>query len=66
MNQCNPSVTLCMSIVHIRIGDIKLVLPNLNLCILDAGILIMVQKVSLMMFSLNMVEYHMSFLSLST
>ena len=33
---------------------------------LDAVILIMVQKVSLMMFSLNMVDYPMSFILLST
>ena len=52
--------------VLVYMGDLHLVLPSLNLCILDAGILIMVQQVSLMMFSLNMVEYHMSFLSLST
>ena len=45
-------------------GD--LVLPALNLSILDAGILIMVQQVRLMMFSLNMVDYPMTFLLLST
>ena len=33
---------------------------------LDAGILIMVQQVKLMMFFLNMVDYSMSFLLLST
>ena len=43
-----------------------MVLPALNLSILDAGILIMVQQVRLMMFSLNMVDYPMSFLLLST
>ena len=43
-----------------------MVLPALNLSILDAGILIMVQQVSLMMFSLNMADYPTSFLSLST
>ena len=32
-------------------GDLHLVLPSLNLCIPDAGILIMVQQVSLMMLS---------------
>ena len=42
--------------------DMHLVLPALNLSILDAGILIMVQEVRLMMFSLNMVDYPMSFL----
>ena len=47
-------------------GDLQLVHPALNLSTLDAGILIMVQKVSLTMFSLNMVDYPMSFLSLST
>jgi len=46
--------------------DLCLVHPALNLSILDAGILIMVQQVRLMMFSLNMVDYPMSFLSLST
>ena len=40
--------------------------PALNLSILDAGILIMVQQVSLMMFFLTMVDYPMSFLLLST
>ena len=33
---------------------------------LDAGILIMVQQVRLMMFSLNMVDYSMPFLLWST
>ena len=47
-------------------GDMHLVLPALNLCTLDTGILIMVQQVRLIMLSLNMVEYSMSFLSLST
>ena len=37
--------------------DKPLVIPALNLSILDAGILLMVQPVSLMMFSLNMVDY---------
>ena len=46
--------------------DLYLVLPALNLSILDAGILIMVQQVRLMMFPLNMMDYSMSFLSLST
>ena len=48
--------------VLVYMGDLHLVLPSLNLCILDAGILIMVQQVSLMMFFLNMVDYPMSFL----
>ena len=34
--------------VLVYMGDLHLVLPSLNLCILDAGILIMVQQVSLM------------------
>ena len=38
----------------------------MNLSFLDAGILIMVQQVRLMMFTLNMVDYPMSFLSMST
>ena len=48
-----------------RIGDLNLVLPALKLSTLDDGILIMVQQVIMMMLSLNMVEYSMSFLSLS-
>ena len=47
-------------------GDLHLVLPALNVSTLGAGILIMVQQVRLMMFSLNMVDYSMSFLLLST
>ena len=46
------------------IGDLHFVLPALNVSILDAGILIMMQQVILMMFSLNIVDYSMSFLSL--
>ena len=52
--------------VLVYMGDLQLVLPVLNLSILDAGILIMVQQISLMMFSLNMVDYRMSFLLLFT
>ena len=52
--------------LHIYMGDLHLVLPALNLSTLDAGILIMVQYVRLMMFSLNIVDYPMSFLLLST
>ena len=52
--------------VLIYMGDLHFVLPALNLSNLDADILIMVQQVRLMMFSLNMVEYSISFLSLST
>ena len=47
-------------------GDLLLVLPALNLSTLNAGILIMLQQVRLRMFSLHMVDYSMSFLSLST
>ena len=52
--------------VLIHIGDLHLFLPALNLSILDAGILMMVQQVKLMMFLLNMVDYPMSFILLST
>ena len=52
--------------VHIHIGDLHFVLPALNLSSLDAGILIIVQQVRLVMFLLNMVDHHMSFLLLST
>ena len=44
-------------------GDLHLVLPALNVSTLGAGILIMVQQVRLIMFSLynlNMVDYSMS------
>ena len=51
--------------VLVYMGDLHLVHPALNLSVLDAGIMIMVQQVSLMMFSLNMVDYRMSFLLLS-
>ena len=47
-------------------SDLHLVLPALNLSTLNAGISIMMQQVRLMMFSLNMVDYSMSFLSLYT
>mgnify|MGYP001351261983 CR=1 FL=1 len=43
--------------VLIYMGYLHLVLPVLNFSIMDAGILIMVQQVRLMMFSLNMVDY---------
>ena len=49
-----------------NMGDLHLVLPALNLSTLNAGILIMMQKVRLMMFSLNILDYSMSFLPLST
>ena len=45
--------------------SLHLVLPALNLSSLNAGILIMMQQVRLMLFSVNMVDYSMSFLSLS-
>ena len=41
--------------VLFNMGDLHLVLPALNLSKLNAGILIMMQQVILMMFSLNMV-----------
>ena len=43
--------------VLINIGNLHLVLPALNLFTLNVGILIMMQQVRLMMFSLNMVDY---------
>ena len=46
--------------------DLHLVLPALNLSTPDAAILNLVHQVRLMMFSLNMADYSMSFLSLST
>ena len=49
-----------------NMGDMHLVLPALNLSTLNAGILIMMQQERLMIFSLNMVDYSMSFLLLST
>ena len=52
--------------VLFNMGDLHLVLPALNLSTLNAGISIMMQQVRLMMFSLNMVDYSMSFLLLST
>ena len=53
-------------IVLFNMGNLHLVLTALNLSTLNASILIMMQQVRLMMFSLNMVGYCMSFLSLST
>ena len=53
------------NIVLFNMGDLHLVLPALNLSTLNAGILIMMQQVRLIMFSLNMVDYSMSFLLLS-
>ena len=57
--------TTLFNIVLFNMGDLHLVLPALNLSTLNAGILIMMQQVRLMMFSLNMVDYSMSFLSLT-
>ena len=45
-----------------NMADLHLVLPALNL----SGILILMQQVRLMMFSLNMVDYSMPFLLLYT
>ena len=39
-------------------GDLHLILPALNLSTLNASILIMMQQVRLIMFSLNMVHVH--------
>ena len=44
---------------------ISFVLTALNLSILKAGILIMVHQIRLMMFLLKMVDYSLSFISLS-
>ena len=60
---------LTLALFHIvlfNLGDLHLVLPALNFSTLNASIFIMMQQVRLMMFSLNMVDYTMSFLSLST
>ena len=40
-------------------GDLHLILPALNLSTLNASILIMMQQVRLIMFSLKMVDYSM-------
>ena len=53
-------------IVLFNMGDLHLVLTALNLSTLNAGILIMIEHVRLMMFSLNMVDHFMFFLLLST
>ena len=50
--------------VHIFIVDVYLVLPALNFFTLNTGILIMVHLVRLRIFSLKMVEYSISLLSL--
>ena len=52
--------------VLFNMGDLHVVLPTLKLSNMNAGILKMMQQVRLMMFSLNMVDYSMSFLLLST
>ena len=46
--------------VLVYMGDLHLVNPAMTLSILDTDILIMVQQVSLMMFSLNTLDYPMS------
>ena len=51
--------TTLFNIVLFNMGDLHLVLPALNLSTMNAGILIMMQQVGLMM---NMVDYSMSFL----
>ena len=45
------------------IGDLHFVLPALNVSILDAGILIMMQQARLTMFSLNIVDLLLSTLN---
>ena len=52
----NGISTLCILTIR-NVGDLHLVLPALNVSTLDAGILIVVQKVGLMMLSLHMVDY---------
>ena len=52
--------------VLFNMGDLHLVLSALNLSTLNAGILIMMQQVRLIMFLQNMVHYSMSFLLLCT
>ena len=47
-------------------GDLHMVLPAQNLSSLNVDILIIMQQVRLMMFSLNMLDYSMSFFLLST
>ena len=49
-----------------NMGDLHVVLPALKLSNMNAGILIKMQQVRLMMFSLDTVDYSMSFLLLST
>ena len=63
--QCWPVTVGLLHNVLIFMGELHLVLPATILSTLDAGILIMVQPVRLMMFSLNMMNYSISFLSLS-
>ena len=52
--------------VLVYMGNLHLVIHALNLSILDAGTLIVMRHEKLMMFSLNMVDYPMSFILLST
>ena len=49
-----------------NMGDLHMVLPAQNLSSLNVDILIIMQQVRLMMFSLNMLDYSMSFFLLST
>ena len=53
-----------MASFPIHIGDLHLVVPALNLYIPDADILIKLQQVRL--FSLNIMDYSMSFVLLTT
>ena len=46
-------------------GELHLVVHALNLSTMNAGILIMVQQVRLMMYSLNMVDFYVSFVLLA-
>ena len=62
--QCWTVTVGLLQNVLIYMGELHLVLPAMILSTLDAGILITVQPVRLMMFSLNM-NYSISFLSLS-
>ena len=64
IDKVKPQAGLFHHILNYMV-DLHLVHPALNLSTLDAGILILMQQVSLMMFSLNMVDYPMSFLLLS-
>ena len=58
--------TLFLSTKYMGSGDMHLVLPALNVMPWMLAFWLMVQKVRLMIFSLNMVDYCISFLLLST